>query len=98
MACSFDVVIERDGRVLVRAPHSIPDAKIAEIIDAIAIDFRLGVQSTRTKKNGPLDDVDLKKAAKTLLELYAHLQAEQTREEELTTRVPLRVTEPVTKQ
>src|SRR5271166_5483785 len=64
-----------------------------EIIDAIATDFRLGVQSTRIKKNGTLEDVDLRKAARTLLELYAHLQAEQTREEELTTRVTLRVTE-----
>lgn len=29
-----DVVIERDGRVVVRAPHSTPDDKIAEIIEA----------------------------------------------------------------
>jgi predicted metal-dependent hydrolase len=29
-----DIVIERDGRVLVRAPHSVPSERIEEIVDA----------------------------------------------------------------
>jgi len=29
-----DIVIERDGRVLVRAPESIPDARIEDIVEA----------------------------------------------------------------
>jgi general secretion pathway protein A len=62
-----------------------------EIIDGIAVDFRLGVQtSVESKKPG---EVDVRKAASTLLELYARLQAQQTREEALSLRVPVEITE-----
>jgi general secretion pathway protein A len=63
------------------------------MIDAIAADFRLGVQTPPAKKIAVPDELGLQKAAKTLLDLYAHLQAEQTREEEITHRVTVRVTE-----
>ena len=39
------------------------------------------------------DELDVRKAAKTLLDLYTHLQSVQKREEELETRVRVRVTE-----
>jgi hypothetical protein len=39
------------------------------------------------------DDLDVRKAAKTLLELYSRLQAEQKRDDELTTRMRVRVPE-----
>jgi general secretion pathway protein A len=64
-----------------------------EMIDGIAADFRLGVHTPQVKKNAVSDELGLQKAAKTLLDLYAHLQAEQTREEEITHRVTVRVTE-----
>src|SRR5262249_13524246 len=63
-----------------------------EMIDVIAADFRLNVQ-TRPKAAPAGDEQDLRRAAKSLLELYAHLQSQQTREEELNTRVTLRVAE-----
>jgi general secretion pathway protein A len=56
-----------------------------DIIDAIATDFRLGVQTKVEKKKTP-DELDMRKAARTLLELYARLQGEQAREEELAAR------------
>jgi general secretion pathway protein A len=65
-----------------------------EIIDNIAKDFRLGVQTPQLDKKKALDEVDVRKAAKTLLDIYARLQAEQTREEQLNTRVRVRVNEP----
>jgi general secretion pathway protein A len=46
-----------------------------EMIDGIAADFRLGVDSPEAKKPA---DVDVRQAASTLLELYAHLQAQQS--------------------
>jgi len=64
-----------------------------DIIDTIAADFRLGVQTTRASDGHPADDPDLRKAAKTLLDLYAHLHTAQVREEELNTRVTVRVAE-----
>jgi general secretion pathway protein A len=51
-----------------------------DIIDAIATDFRLGVQSTRVERKKGSEDLDVRKAARTLLELYAHLQGQQSRE------------------
>jgi general secretion pathway protein A len=57
-----------------------------DIIDAIATDFRLGVQSTRVERKKTPDALDVRTAARTLLELYAHLQGEQAREEELAAR------------
>jgi general secretion pathway protein A len=65
----------------------------SEMIDAIAADFRLGVQTRPAKKSGPSDDLDLQRVAKKLLDIYENLQAEKAREEELTTRVTMRVTE-----
>jgi general secretion pathway protein A len=63
-----------------------------EIIDAIASDFRLGVHISRTKRNGS-EELDLRQAAKKLLELSARLEAERARDEELTTHVTVRVSE-----
>jgi general secretion pathway protein A len=51
-----------------------------EVIDGIAVDFRLGVHTGEAKKPA---EVDVRKAANTLLELYAHLQAQQTHEKAL---------------
>lgn len=64
-----------------------------EVIDGIAVDFRLGVQTPRLERSRGPEELDLRKAAKSLLELYAHLQSEQAREEELRTRVTMRVGE-----
>ena len=64
-----------------------------EIIDDIATDFRLGVQTARVEEAKVPDDIDVRKAAKTLLELYGRLQAEQKRGRELTTRMRMRVPE-----
>lgn len=58
-----------------------------DIIDDIARDFRLGVQTTFAKKEKTSDELDVRKAAQAMLALYAHLQAEQAREEELETQV-----------
>ncbi|MFZ0771048.1 MAG: AAA family ATPase [Candidatus Sulfotelmatobacter sp.] len=65
-----------------------------DIIDDIAVDFRLGVQTPQLEQKKTADELDMRKAARTLLDLYARLQAEQAREEELSTRVRLRVPEP----
>jgi general secretion pathway protein A len=64
-----------------------------EIIDDIANDFRLGVQTPPLESKKTSDELDPRKAAQTLLELYANLKAEQKRNEELKTRVRLRVGE-----
>ena len=64
------------------------------IIDGIAADFRLGVQTRRTDNNRGHEPTDLRKAAKTLLELYARLQNEHSHEQELVAHMPL----PVIKQ
>jgi len=64
-----------------------------DIIDDIAKDFRLGVQTPKVKKEQTADEPDVRKAAQTLLALYANLQAQQTREEKSRMRVPVRVTE-----
>jgi general secretion pathway protein A len=61
-----------------QAPRVTPD-----IIEAIAVDFRLGVQTSATESKKTPEEVDVRKAAKTLLEIYARLQGEQSREEEL---------------
>src|ERR1700722_6214653 len=57
-----------------------------DIIDDIAVDFRLGVQTPPLGSNGS-NGLDAQKAAQTLLELYAHLQAEQKQDHESETRV-----------
>jgi general secretion pathway protein A len=57
-----------------------------DIIDDIAVDFRLGVQTPPLGSHDS-NGLDAQKAAQTLLELYAHLQAEQKQEHETETRV-----------
>jgi len=64
-----------------------------DIIDGIAKDFRLGVHTVPVETRKVPDELDYRKAARTLLELYAHLQGEQAREEELAARAPVRLTE-----
>jgi general secretion pathway protein A len=64
-----------------------------DIIDDIATDFRLGVQTPRVEETKMPDELDVRKAAKTLLELYGRLQAEQKREDDLTARMRVRVPE-----
>jgi len=64
-----------------------------DIIDDIATDFRLGVQTAEVEPKKAPDELDVRQAAKTLLEIYSRLQAEQAREEELKTRVRVRVPE-----
>jgi general secretion pathway protein A len=64
-----------------------------EMIDAIAKDFRLNVHTRKPEKD-PLADLDLQDIIKKLLLLYAKAQRESAQEaeqEELTTRMPVRV-------
>lgn len=64
-----------------------------EIIDSIAADFRLGVQTRRLEGTAVGETLSVQKAAETLLELYAHLHNERARDEELKPRLRVRVTE-----
>jgi general secretion pathway protein A len=64
-----------------------------EIIDNIAADFRLGIQTPALETRQASDELDVRKAAQTMLELYAQLKAEQKREEDQRTRVRVRVAE-----
>ena len=52
------------------------------IIEDIAADFRLGVQSSWKEDAAPLEGNDFRKAAKTLLDLYEYLQKPSAREAE----------------
>jgi general secretion pathway protein A len=62
-----------------------------EIIDDVAKDFRLNVVSSReVERAGVSDNMDVQRAAKTLLDLYASLHKPLPREEDL--RVPLAAT------
>jgi general secretion pathway protein A len=63
-----------------------------DIIDDIASDFRLGIQTPPLERKDS-DELDARKAAQTLLQLYANLQAEQKRAEDVRTRVRLRISE-----
>ena len=66
-------------------------AVTSEMIDAIAKDFRLGVQPRKLEKN-PTPDIDLQDFARKLLSLCALAASEPAREEEpTTTRMPVRV-------
>jgi general secretion pathway protein A len=59
------------------------------IIDSIAMDFRLDVEtrpSTAMMTSETMESMNVQKAARTLLELYSLLRTEQSREEELRTR------------
>jgi general secretion pathway protein A len=51
-----------------------------DIIDDIAKDFRLGIHTPQVERRDTPDEPDVRKAAKTLLELYSRLQAEKERE------------------
>ncbi len=64
-----------------------------EIVDDIAKDFRLGIQTPQVEHKRASEELDVRKAAKTLLDLYAQLQAAQKRDEELETRLRVRITE-----
>jgi general secretion pathway protein A len=64
-----------------------------EIVDDIARDFRLGIQTPQIEQRKASEDLDVRRAAKTLLDLYAQLQAAQKRDEELETRLRVRITE-----
>ena len=61
-----------------------------DIIEGIAKDFRLGVSTPQQDKKKTADELNVQKAAKTLLELYARLQAQQN--EVLDARMPVEVT------
>jgi general secretion pathway protein A len=63
-----------------------------DLIDDVATDFRLGIQ-TPALQGKYSDEFDVRKAAETMLELYAHLQTEKKRAEEGKTRVRFRVAE-----
>jgi general secretion pathway protein A len=63
----------------------------AAMIDGIAADFRLGVDTTKPAPAAP-EDIDLKEITRKLLMLYSHV-ASKPAEEGMTTRMPLRVTE-----
>src|SRR5271166_990824 len=56
------------------------------IIDSIAMDFRLDVETRPLEDIATSETMNVQKAARTLLELYALLRNEQSREEELRTR------------
>jgi type II secretory pathway predicted ATPase ExeA len=61
-----------------------------DIIDDIATDFRLGIQTPPLERKNS-GELEARKAAQTLLQLYAQLQSERKREEDVRTRVRLRV-------
>jgi general secretion pathway protein A len=64
-----------------------------DIIDDIAADFRLGIQTAPLDRPSLSDCMDVRKAALTLLELSGRLQAEQKREENTGARLGLRLGE-----
>jgi len=50
-----------------------------EIIEGIAVDFRLGIQTPKIEKNPIPEDMDLQNVARKLIALYTHLQSEPVR-------------------
>jgi general secretion pathway protein A len=58
-----------------------------EIIDGIASDFRLGVQTRVAEPTVAAETISVQKAAQTLLELYTDLHNERLRDEALKTRM-----------
>ena len=63
-----------------------------DVIEGIAVDFRLNVHTPMLERKRSTDDQELRKAARTLLELYAHLQGGKTNDGEMALHMPLRVT------
>jgi len=61
------------------------------IIDSIAMDFRLDVETRPAEDLATSETMNVQKAARTLLELYSLLRNEQSREEEFRTRQGERV-------
>lgn len=59
-----------------------------DLIEGIAIDFRLGIQNAPVEKEKRPEELDLQKVARSLLELYAHLQR-QSREGDLKIEMPV---------
>jgi general secretion pathway protein A len=64
-----------------------------EMIDGIAKDFRLGVQTRKPERTLLPTENDLQDIARKLLALYTKESSESIRKDELTARMPLRVTE-----
>jgi general secretion pathway protein A len=62
------------------------------VIDGIAADFRLDVQTRPAEASNSAETRNVQNAAKALLELYAQLQDKQTREDDLGPRLASRVT------
>lgn len=62
----------------------------AEMIDAIAKDFRLGIHTLK-EKSPVSDEVDLQDIARKLLSLYSHVANETTRKDDLNARMPVQV-------
>jgi general secretion pathway protein A len=58
-----------------------------EMIESVATDLRLNVQTHPMRRNTAPEAMNVQQAARTLLELYAHLQREQSRDEELGTAI-----------
>jgi general secretion pathway protein A len=58
-----------------------------DIIEAIAADFRLGIQTTPSETKRSSEQLELQKTTETLIKLFAHLQGEKMREQELAVRV-----------
>jgi general secretion pathway protein A len=63
----------------------------AAMVDTIASEFRLGVESSKPAPSS--EDADLREITRRLLMLYNHVAGKASEDEELTTRMPLRVTE-----
>lgn len=79
-----------NGLIAAYARHS--PTVTAEMIEAIAKDFRLGVHTRKAEKGPTLDEADLQDVARKLLALFAYVSSESAREEGLTAPMPVRVT------
>jgi len=63
-----------------------------DIIEEIAREFRLNVvHQPKTERSGELNEPEVKRAAKALLDLYANLQKPHSSESEMRTPVTFRV-------
>jgi hypothetical protein len=57
-----------------------------DIIETIAADFRLGVQTAPAETKTSSEEIELQKTTKALIKLFAHLQGEKMRDQELAVR------------